>query len=455
MDTCLKRTKRFFSGVVLLMVGLGWWPAMGIANENISEDSSSTFAWIKKAVAEHVAFDLRILTYGIIQEPANSSQNPENDFLQMPHYVADLEIRPDLRLTIDPLELSVKPRMRLEFSYWQEGNCKGDSEWNDEWYINEWLTRLKLLPSLFVSYGRENLQWGPSYLFSPSNPFFRDNGRRNPYLEVPGMDFGRVVCIPGSSWTLSFIANTDEGQNEITGPVPFEKTYALKVDYTGRENYASAILSYREGSKISVGFFGGWTVSDAILLYGEGVITQGNEALYPQIDSSPFGASMLLLHRDDDAIKPILLIGGSYTFATNGTLTMEYAYNGPGYSNTEADTYYTLRHNAANALGLGGMISGLAQMTLGQTASTGLRFLRRNYVMIQYTQTNIKNKIDLTARWTQNLDDGSGQFTGLVTYYLGNHMELFSVGTVMEGKKDSEFGSLMDYQCMIGLKYTF
>ena len=103
-------------------------------------------------------------------------------------------------------------------------------------------------------------------------------------------------------------------------PIPFEKTYALKIDYTGRENYASAILSYREGSKISLGFFGGWTVSDAILLYGEGVITQGTEALYPQQDSSPFGASMRELHHDDHAIKPVLLIGGSYTFETKWDL---------------------------------------------------------------------------------------------------------------------------------------
>ncbi len=444
--------KRLFILTALLVATLGWWPEIGMADENAKEDTSTSLAKIKKAVAEHFAFDVRILTYGIIQEPANSSQNPGNDFLQIPHDVATLEIRPDLRLSIDPLELSVKPRMRLEFSYWQEGSRKGKSEWVDDWYINEWLVRLKLLQNLFISYGRENLQWGPSYLFSPSNPFFRDNGRRNPYLEVPGMDFGRVIWIPGSAWTISFIANTDEGRNKIIGPNPFEKTYALKLDYTGRENYVSAILSYNEGSKISLGFFGGWTISDAILLYGEGVITQGSEALYPQQDSSPFGASM---QEDDHAFRPVILIGGSYTFATNGTLSLEYIYYSPGYNNAEADTYYSLRRKAANALPLGGVISGLAQMTLGQTAATGLRFLRRDYAMVQYTQTNIKNKIDLTLRWTQNLDDGSGQFTGLVTYYLGKHLELFSVDTVMAGRKNTEFGSLMDYQLMLGLQYTF
>jgi hypothetical protein len=113
-----------------------------------------------------------------------------------------------------------------------------------------------------------------------------------------------------------------------------------------------------------------------------------------------------------------------------------------------------LRRKATGAISSGGLVSALGQNTLGQTANTGLRFLRKNYAMLQYTQNNIKNKIDLTLRWTQNLDDGSGQFTGLVTYYLGKHLELFSVATVMAGGKNTEFGSILDYQWMLGLKFT-
>jgi hypothetical protein len=442
--------KHLFIVVFLLVAGLGCWPEIGIAGE----DSPTGLTAIQDKLREYFSFDLRILTYGIIQKPANSSQNAGINFLQIPHYLADLEIRPDLRLNVDPIDLSAKPRMWLEYSIWREGSREGDSQWDDHWYINEWLARLKVLQNLFISYGRENLQWGPSFLFSPSNPFFQDNGRRNPYLEVPGMDFGRLVWIPGSAWTLSFIANTGEGRNKIIGPEPFERTYALKVDYTGRENYASIILSFKEDSQILLGFFGGWTVSDAILIYGEGVIGQGSRALYPREDSSPFGASIKELHRDDSTIKPILLVGGSYTFGTSGTLTLEYAYNSPGYSHAEADRYYSLRRKAAEAIRFGGLISTLGEMTLGQTAGTGLRFLRKNYAMLQYTQNNIRNSIDLFLRWAQNLDDGSGQFTTVVTYFLGKHLELFSVGTVMAGGKDTEFGSILDYQLMVGLKYT-
>ncbi len=468
----LPRMTRLLAATILAVVAAGFWPQLAGADE----DTQPPPGVMEKIWAEHFSADFRALVYGVDQKPANSSQNPSNNFLQMAQYVTVLELRPDLRLNLDPLDLSAKPRMRFDYSFWQEGVREGGARGDDDWFVNEWLARLKARENLFFSYGRENLQWGPSYLFSPSNPFFQDNGRRNPYLEVPGMDFGRVVFIPASSWTVSFIANTDEGLNRRSGPglflssslpPPFEKTYALKIDYTGRQNYASAILSHREGFNDSFGFFGGWTASDAILLYAEGVVTQGSAALYPKRNSSPFGASMQQSYLDSTALRPVILLGGTYTFEGKGTMTMEYAYYSPGYSDGQAQSYYALRRKAgqafetgqgfqaAQAQGPANALSGLAQMTLGQTADTALRLLRRNYGLLQYTQTNIKDVLDLTVRWTQNLDDGSGQFTAVVAYSLGKHLELFTVGTAMAGGKNTEFGSVLDYQCMIGVKYTY
>ncbi len=437
-------------GVLILALWL-CWPKIGQAGEEKATGPDG----LQKILTESFSWDLRVLSYGTVQEPAHSTQNPGNNFLQLPRYSANLEIRPDLRLKLDSLDLMAKPRMRLVHDFWQEGLRRGEKQENNDAYINEWLARWKARENLFLSFGRENLQWGPSFLFSPSNPFFQDNGRRNPYQEVPGMDFGRIVWIPESSWTFSFIANTEAGRSTPFGPDPFEKAYALKLDYTGRENYGSLIFSHNEGSRNSLGFFGGWTVSDAVLLYGEGVFVQGNKALYPQKDESPFGASMQKLHQEDQAIMPVLLAGGSYTFETKGTLTMEYAYYGPGYNDEEAARFYALRRSAADAFRSRGLLSGLGQKTLGQTVNTGLRFLRKKYGLLQYTQNNILNSLDLTLRWTQNLDDGSCQFTSLVSYSLGNHWELFSVGTVNGGSKDSEFGSILDFQWMIGVQFTF
>jgi hypothetical protein len=419
----------------------------------------------EEAPVQRFSLDFRVLTYGAIQGVAASTQNPSNNFLQIPRYVANLELRPDARLNLDPLDLSAKPRARLYYSAWQEGGRQGESQWDTDWFVNEWLARLKVRPDLFLSYGRENLQWGPSFLYSPSNPFFRDNGRRNPYLEVPGMDFARIVWIPESSWAMSFIVNTDEGLNRMTGPgrflastlapPAFEKTYSLKIDYTGRERYASIVLSRRADSENILGYFGGWTVSDAVLLYSEGSFTKGSQALYPVAGSSPLGAPLQPLYQNASSIYPVLLFGGSYTFEAGGTVTTEYTYYGPGYNNSEANQYYAVRGMAATAFSQGGSMAGPGQLVLGQTAVTGLQLLRRNYLMIQYIQNNTWNVLDLTFRWTQNLDDGSGQFTSVVAYSLGKHSELFSVGTVTAGGRNTEFRSLIDYQWMAGLKYTF
>jgi hypothetical protein len=204
-----------------------------------------------------------------------------------------------------------------------------------------------------------------------------------------------------------------------------------------------------------LGLFGGWTISDAVLIYGEGSFKQGSNALYPQTDGSTLGASMQKIHQDDPDIKPIILIGGSYTLEAMGTFSLEYLYNAPGYTSDEADLYYTLRHKGATAFNMGGMAGALGLMTLGQTINPGLKFLRQNYAMLQYSQSNIKNKIDLTLRWTQNLDDGSGQFLALVSYSLGNHLELFSSGVINAGGENTEFGSNLNYQVMAGVKYTF
>ena len=182
--------KNILSAIIFsLIAGLGWWPQVAKADDVEDakpsaiqklklDDTANTDSSIIQKFKERFSGDLRILTYGIVQEPANSTQNPDNNFLQLPHYTANLELRPDLRLNLEPLELSVKPRATLEFDIWKEGSRQGDTQWISDVYVNEWLARLKARDNLFISYGRENLQWGPSFLFSPSNPFFQDNGLR-------------------------------------------------------------------------------------------------------------------------------------------------------------------------------------------------------------------------------------------------------------------------------------
>jgi len=427
--------------------------ASGLGFDREKEDSKG-LPGLWDEVSEGFEYSLRMLTFGAYQGVADSSQNPDNNFFQIPRYVADLELRPDARLNFRRLDLSVKPRGNIEWMAWEDGVKEGESDLNDDWFVNEWLARIRVTEKLFVSYGRENLQWGPSYLFSPSNPFFRDNGRSNPKQEVPGMDFARLVWLPAMSWTISFIANIDEGRQEFRF-FEFDKIYAVKLDYSGQEAYASIILSHQESDRNRLGVFGGWTATDALLIYGEETISRGTNALYPIKANNPFGASMEEVDDQDLSLKGTVLAGGSYTLEVGPTLTVEYVYNGTGYSDGEAGLYYQLRQAAADAYSLSGPIGDLSRLTLSRTADPKLRFLRRNYIMLQYQQNDIRDVLNLTFRWTRNIDDGSGQFIAIMEYYIGEHTMIFSIGGINSGSSDTEFGTILDRHCMIGVEYTF
>lgn len=436
-------------GAVLLALTLMALPDIAARAQETTPGEASTWE-----LSEHASYSLRILTFGVYQDPAESTQNPGNGFLRLPTYRMETEIRPDIALDLDRLHLSAKPRMRIGYQGWREGALEGRSEWDEEVFVNEWLFRFRVSDVLFVSYGRENLQWGPSYLLSPSNPFFRENGRRNPKQEIPGMDFVRVVWMPDTSWTLSFIANTEEGRQPVSSE-PFRRTYALKLDYTGRESYGSLLLSHREGDRNRLGFFAGRTLTDALLLYGEGVISRGTGALYPCADQGPLGGSLQTLREEGASLAPTILLGGAYTLQAGPTLTMEYVYNSPGYNDGEAELFCRIRGRAAEALGETGPIASQAAGTLARTLDTGLRLLRRHYLMLQFNHNDIRDFLNLTFRWTWNLEDRSGQFTSIAECFLGNHLSLFSVGTVNTGGGDTEFGSILDLQWILGLEVVF
>lgn len=355
----------------------------------------------KRCAAESIAqelmagfdYSVRLLSYSLIQEPADTLQNPGNTVFQISQNRVVGELRPDFSLMYKNIDLSAKPRIRYQ---WQRLEVAGFTEIEEtgDLFVNEWLARILVGDRLFLSYGRENLQWGPGWLSSPSNPFFYANGRLNPKLEVPGKDFARIVYLPDMAWTVSLISNLDNGGTATHHKEGFEKIHALKVDYTAEAAYGGAILSHRESKGASAGAFGGWTASNAMLLYGDVNFSTNNSRAYLQ--------------------KTALLAGVSYTLESGPTLALEYV-----YQKNDPD------------------------------------FLNHNTVMLQYYQNEIINRIDLLCRVTANIDDGSKQFVVNADYMAGDHIQLFLNTIINSSSKNGEFGNFLDYQVMAGLEYSF
>ena len=277
----------------------------------------------------------------------------------------------------------------------------------------------------------------------------------NPNMEVSGMGFARLVWAPSIRWSVSLIANTDEGHQKSDAG-KFHKSYAVKIDYTGNEEYTGVILSHKKNKIDGIGAFGGWTATDAMLIYADIGFSKGNDILYPVEDNmSPFELSMQTVDNDSSEWNGTLLTGASYTFMAGSTFSLEYLYNSAGYTDKQAAEYYKLRKNAGNAYIESDSLGGISRMVLGQTANPGMRFFRKNYMVFQYRQNYIHDSMSLSLSWIYNVDDKGGKLVSILDYTIGDHVRLFSIGYLNTGGSDTEFRNVLNSSLTIGLEYTF
>ncbi|MGH8059903.1 MAG: hypothetical protein ACREOH_22140, partial [Candidatus Entotheonellia bacterium] len=89
------------------------------------------------------------------------------------------------------------------------------------------------------------------------------------------------------------------------------------------------------------------------------------------------------------------------------------------------------------------------------TADAADILLRRHYLLLQYLQRGIGHHLNLTFRWIRNLDDDSNRMLGILEYELGDRTQLFVIGSLDRGNKYAEFGSLLHYSVMAGVRWTF
>ena len=53
------------------------------------------------------------------------------------------------------------------------------------------------------------------------------------------------------------------------------------------------------------------------------------------------------------------------------------------------------------------------------------------------------------------MDENSGRFITNIDWAVGDHTQLFAIGSVNAGGGDSEFDAIFDYYIILGLEYTF
>ncbi|MGH8500416.1 MAG: hypothetical protein ACRERV_16645, partial [Methylococcales bacterium] len=310
--------------------------------------------------------------FGTAQQPADSALNAANR-LGIPRYQMAVDIRPDLFLDYDYFSAIFKPRMQLRANQWEDGIYDNQSHTDTDFFIYEGSLTLKFDNRVFISYGRENLQWGPAAMLSASNPFNQNNNQNSPATELQAMDYAKLIWVPSAKFSASFLTNTDIGRFKEPFNRGFHNTYALKLDYTGKDYYLSLIPSYQhEGEKFRLGYIGQWNITDAVLVYSEGSIIE---------------------QKGDFS----LLFGGAYTFQKGGTVSFEYLHHENGCTLEPVSLCLTPAYND-NPLGA---------------------FFRKDYLQFQYYDGEIFDRFNLLLRWTYGLNDRSNFAIGYLQYEIG------------------------------------
>ena len=438
-----KQNRHTYAGLLLLAM-LMMLPVNASGEEQAPQNANSPFS-----------SNVRALLYGEAQYPAHSSQNPDNAFLHLYRYSGTLELRPDLFYDSDLVSAVFKPRFTSSSRWWEDGAAKGDQDNLTRAFVNEWRVQAKPLSSLFVSFGKEKLLWGPAFLSSPSNILFKDTEKINPKIEVEGKYLARVMYLPSAAFTITALSETQ--RDDAPAQVNDNPVRAMKADWVGSNAALSLIGYFKRDDRFRFGSYGQWTASDAVLLYYDGIVSRGTDALYPAADAAnPLGGTFTDRYKTSDRLFATAVVGGGYTFLSGSTLNLEFLYNGQGYGDADAAEYYRLRNEAGAHYFDGGLMSALSNRTLGQTINTGLPFLRRYYVMGQFQIREIDNVLDISVRYMHGLEERAGQASTILEWKLSDRVQFFNINMVAINRgKQTEFNAILDRSFMAGIEVHF
>jgi len=394
---------------------------------------------------------LLLESYAQATKVADSNDNPGNQVARLAERSLTVELRPDLHFASDILDLRIRPRGRGQENQVVSGGVTG-RDWTTEAYVNEWSVRFTPTDSLAISAGREVLLWGPAQSFSPSNPFYTNNGRSNPYLELGGKDLFKGVYFPASGWTFSYIDNFGKGRDEPPPLESFHHTRVLKLDHTGEQAYWSVNYAFIEGTPARIGLLAQRTISDALLTYAEGGYSRYRTQYRPESDGS--GGSRLA-PPSGGGLSGLGVLGLAYTLQAGPTVSFEYVYNNQGWTDSEASDYQLLTQAAAQQLAAGGPLTGSAMQQLARGVQPGSPLLRRHYLFVQYLHQNLMKNLNLVVRLTRNIDDNGMRGGPILEWRVGNRFKLFALGVFATGGAHTEFGRYVVRQGFVGLETNF
>lgn len=290
---------------------------------------------------------------------------------------------------------------------------KGDASWaNDRLTsrvkLHEMFSDLVIGDRAFVRLGKQTINWGVGYFFSPADII--NIGRidpENPEAEREGPMALRVHVPWGRNNLYGYATVERSGSGDRRVAVAPKVEVVLGGSEVGLGMYYRADKAPRAMATVS-------TTLGRVSLFGEVVTSKGADKQFVRktavTPATPLGLEVVT---DSETLYAHLTAGARYTYSDpDGRYTVtgagQYYFNGEGYDGGFIKE---------NQLGL------LALMMSGQLAVADLQSTGRHYAALSISGTSARMRdIAASAFWLGNLSDGSGMVTASFGYTGWKHI---------------------------------
>lgn len=417
--------------------------------ESVHVEAAATAASPWKFGARHT-----LLVY--LTQQAAETRGPYNEgnrLARIPDQLADAEWREDWRLDAGPCDARLDLRLVAQQALRADDGI--DRSLMRDGYVRIGGVGCRFGDGFEARLGRDVLQWGNATFRSPSNPFFVDTGKTHPIRELLGKDLLQLGWRSASGLSVSAVHHFGNARRDDTSPGPFHATSALRIDQVDPTQSLSAIASVRDDGRWRLGGYLTRTVSDAWLLYGDASVQRGGDGLYPLADAAaPAGWRFGPRGSGEHALLGAALLGAAYTFESGWSLTGEMLVNNEGYDAGERDRAREAARAGNTLWSSGTALAPAGAGVLGDALQPRLSVVGRRYVFLQLLRTEWKNRADLALRVAHNVDDGSSQVSGSLTWFIGERTQLLWFGALNHGARDAEFSRLFRYSTLLGLRFA-
>ncbi len=307
----------------------------------------------------------------------------------------------------------------------------GGAAASTDWTVRQAYLQYGWGSGLQLRIGKQRIAWGSGFAWNPTNRVEPAKNPLNTSLEQEGAWAARMDWVPAPWAGVILVAarsDTEPGDLPFAAPAQTRRTAALRARFLVKDTDVAAVFSGGKGQRTLLGLDVGRSVGGTLTAHVEAALYRGAELQPPRDDRSYTRVvAGVLQTRGDDA------------------LSLEYFYNGEGYTSAAADVYLaTLDATSARALDPSLPPAARAQAASAYAAAAVVPYggglgLRRHYLQAAWTRTWSGGKWSLSARGTAGLADGGVAFTPGASYAPRGDVTLNLDAIVPLGPAASEY----------------